>query len=87
MHVLYKYWGMGVILNVHTLKSLGLVTKKGSKWPEWLEQGDFFPSHNNCFHPKVGQVWWVSYDAGTFFLEEHFDFTSLEPGEEDNSGL
>lgn len=86
MHNLYKLWGLGVILNTYTSQSLLVCIKEGYNWPQSLAQGQLFQCHNNQFSPQTGQVWWVSYDRGTFFLEEQIDLPRLMSDDTSSSG-
>jgi hypothetical protein len=70
MHNLYPLWGQGIVATCHDGGSVAIITQQGQPDAAWPSIGAQLNCHNNRLQPLYGQLWWISYDAGTFFLEE-----------------
>jgi hypothetical protein len=70
MHNLYRLWGQGTVTAIDEGGSKAKITRQGQHEAAWPAVGALITCHNNRLKPLPGQLWWISYDAGTFFLEE-----------------
>jgi hypothetical protein len=70
MHNLYPLWGQGIVATCHDRGSVAIITMLGLPDAAWPSIGERIICHNNRLKPTTGQRWWISYDAGTYFLEE-----------------
>ncbi len=70
MHNLYPLWGQGVLVEFKKGLWHARITRAAHSVGRWPAKAGTIHCHHNRHKPQLGQKWWISWDAGTYFLEE-----------------
>ena len=70
MHNLYPKWGQGELSQITQGGCVATVVMQGKPDAYWPPIGALIQCNDNRFDSEEGQLWWISFDHGIYFLEE-----------------